>query len=99
MFGSHQLLYFIEIYTAVSYGWQIELRLDGTTQAKCAESFTSQHVLGLICMKIETHTLNNNLSTRLGLQQPNPLEFMHVMDKVNLSAGFSSYRAQKKMKG
>lgn len=97
MFGSRQLLYFVEIYTAVSYGWQIELRLDGTAQ-ECVESLPSQHVLGLICMKIETHTLNNHLSTRLGLQQPNPLEFMHVMDKVNLSKGFSSYRAQKKMK-
>lgn len=88
MFGSHQLLYFVEIYTAVSHGWQIELQLDGTTQAKCAESLPSQHVLGLICMKIETHTLNNHLSTRLSLKLPNPLEFMHVTDKVNLSTGF-----------
>lgn len=88
MFRSHQLLYFEEFYTVVSHGWQIELRLGGATQAKCAESVPSQRALGLICMKIETHILNNHLSTRLGLKKPNPLEFMHVTEKENLSTGF-----------
>lgn len=72
----------------VSHGWQIELRLGGATQAKCAEIVPSQRALGLICMKIETHILNNHLSTRLGLKKPNPLEFMHVTEKENLSTGF-----------